>query len=279
MHNLKPSNKDAFTIYKDAVSRKREGDEKTFLISNEILVGHCYKDYDDRFAAGDVSGIIPHEINAELKKALFDMYDYSNKAVRDIREDINNNNPPNVAGFCQNCGLTHANTMDHYLPHEKFPEYSIHALNLMPCCSECNENKGETGILNMYLDRLPDIEYLFMDVGRTGDTLFFTFRLENKGGKVDADLFSRICFHYNKLKLFNRMNDAAIQALPRFELDIKPYFKTYGKETVVETNSETIEDLRKAYGYNYWEVAFRKGLIESDAFWTYYNERINDNLI
>lgn len=279
MHNLKPSNKDAFTIYKDAVSRKREGDEKTLLTNNEALVGYCYNEYDDGFAARDVNGIIPHKITAELKKALFDMYEYSNKAVRDIRADINKNNPPNVAGFCQNCGLTHANTMDHYLPHEKFPEYSIHAKNLIPCCSECNEKKGEAEILNMYLDILPDKEYLFMDVERSDDTLSFTFRLENKGGEVNADLFNRIDYHYNKLNLFSRMKEAAIQALPRFELDIKPYYKASGKDTIIDTDKETIEDMRKAYGYNYWEVAFRKGLIESDVFWAYYKERIDGDLI
>lgn len=279
MHNLKPSNKDAFTIYKDAVNRKREGDEKTLLTSNEALVEHCYKDYDNRFTAGDVNVIIPHTINAELKKTLFDMYEYSNKAVRDIRADIIKNNPPNVVGFCQNCGLTHANTMDHYLPHEKFPEYSIHAQNLIPCCSECNEKKGDAEILNMYLDILPDKEYLFMDVERSGDTLSFTFRLENTSGEVDAALFNRIEFHYNKLNLFSRMKDAAIQALPRFELDIKPYYKASGKDVIIATNRETIEDMRKAYGYNYWEVAFRKGVIESDEFWAYYKERIDSDLI
>lgn len=274
MKNLKPINKDAFDIYKDAVARKREGVEKNFLNANETDVKSYYKEYDTAFGESSLGKITPHNLAPQLKSALYGMYSYTCKAVRDIRNEINNINPPNVTGFCQNCGLTSANTMDHYLPHDSFPEYSIHAKNLIPCCSECNERKGKDEILNVYLDEFPNVEYLFMDVERDGEILSFTFGVENKCNAIDSKFFKRIENHYNRLDLFRRMKYAAINALSRFEIDIKKNYLDRGKDYVVEIISESIEDLRKAYGYNYWEVAFREGLMNSSQFWTYYDEKV-----
>lgn len=35
---------------------------------------------------------------------------------------------------------------------------------------------------------------------------------------------------------------------------------------------ENIEGLRKAYGYNYWEVALQKVLLNSPVLWDYYEQ-------
>ncbi|MDQ7860344.1 HNH endonuclease [Peribacillus frigoritolerans] len=44
---------------------------------------------------------------------------------------------------CAYCGIGDTNYMDHYLPKDDFPEYSIHSYNLVPCCSYCNEKKSK----------------------------------------------------------------------------------------------------------------------------------------
>ncbi len=39
---------------------------------------------------------------------------------------------------CPMCGSQHPGTIDHYLPRERFPEFSILPCNLIPACPHCN---------------------------------------------------------------------------------------------------------------------------------------------
>lgn len=45
-------------------------------------------------------------------------------------------------GKCLFCTHGTPTTLDHYLP-QSVPELSILPLNLIPCCSGCNNKKGE----------------------------------------------------------------------------------------------------------------------------------------
>lgn len=67
----------------------------------------------------------------------------------------------------------------------------------MPCCSEYNERKssnwienGKRKYLNLYIDELPDVQYLFCDVRVSGDSIKCDFSLSNLNG-IDADLFRK----------------------------------------------------------------------------------------
>ncbi|ALS33053.1 hypothetical protein PTRA_a1912 [Pseudoalteromonas translucida KMM 520] len=68
---------------------------------------------------------------------------------------------------CPYCGIGEPTTLDHYLPKEEFPEFSVLSTNLIPVCGVCNSNyKGRIWIkngnrlfLHTYYDQFPD-EYL-----------------------------------------------------------------------------------------------------------------------
>jgi hypothetical protein len=48
-------------------------------------------------------------------------------------------------GCCPVCGGTTTGTLDHYLPRDVYPEFSIFSLNLVPACPHCNSgSKGTT---------------------------------------------------------------------------------------------------------------------------------------
>lgn len=272
MHNLKPCNKEAFSLYKEAVSRKHSGPSKTRLLTAERNVQSYYAEYERRYIAGTLHGIHPKRVTGPLYKDLFDLYDYDAAIVKEIRESIKKNNPISVYGICQYCGLGGHDTMDHILPHTKYAEYAVHAKNLIPCCTDCNRRKNERELLNLYTDILPDVEYLFMDVSADGDTIDLSFRLDNAAKKVEAGLFQKIASHYGKLELFDRMKTMANARLTAFVIQISGIYDKMGKNSVIEIVMENIVGLRKAYGYNCWEVAFQKGLLNSPVFWDYYEQ-------
>ncbi|CAI0729487.1 hypothetical protein [Serratia quinivorans] len=77
----------------------------------------------------------------------------SHNAINDIRRENSNS-------LCPMCGSMHRGTLDHVLPKEIFPEFSVFSRNLVPAC-KCNITKGKTTtnnlgarILHPYYDKI-----------------------------------------------------------------------------------------------------------------------------
>ena len=270
MHNIIPYSENAFDLYKEAVDKKDDGESKNRLVTAEKTVEALYKEFDEHFPDNSLRLIPSSRIKKPLRDDLFDMYGYEAAIVKKVKNWLEEHNPVTVYGVCQHCGIVPFDTMDHILPHQQYAEYSVHARNLIPCCTDCNRRKNEREILNLYVDLLPDVEYLFMDVKANGDTIDLSFRLDNSKGLVQPDLFRRIAAHYAKLDLFDRIKTVAMTRVSGFLTQIKRTYTKYGRQEVIDEINEDVEDLRQAYGYNYWEVAFQKGLVNSPVFWDYY---------
>lgn len=274
MHNITPYSENAFALYKEAVDRKDDGESKNRLVAVEKTVEALYKEFDEHFLDNSLRLIPSDRIKKPLRDDLFDMYSYEAAIVKKVKKWLQEHNSVTVYGVCQHCGIVPFDTMDHILPHQRYAEYSVHARNLIPCCTDCNRRKNEREILNLYVDVLPDVEYLFMNVKANGDTIDLSFRLDNSQGFVQPDLFRKIAAHYAKLELFDRMKTIATTRISGFLTQIKRSYVKYGKQEVIDEINEDVEDLRQAYGYNYWEVAFQKGLVNSPVFWDYYEQGI-----
>lgn len=61
---------------------------------------------------------------------------------------------------CPYCQIQHARTLDHFMPKENFPDFSIYRPNLIWVCASCNSKKGNSNVsgtrsvLNPYFDDL-----------------------------------------------------------------------------------------------------------------------------
>ena len=270
MHNLSAYNGDAFSLYKDAVERKAEGDSRNRLEAAEATVRSFYEEYNAHFSLNTLRSIPSRRVQSPLYKDLYNMYSFDAEIVKRIKAWLKENNSVTVYGICQQCGIVPFDTMDHILPHTIYPEYAVHARNLIPCCTDCNRRKNNEEILNLYIDVLPEVEYLVMDVTANGDTIDLSFKLDNSHGYVPTALFNKIANHYSRLDLYERMKLVAITKLPVFIAQIKKTYERQGKQCVISDVNEELNDLRRTYGFNYWEVAFQKGLVNSSVFWDYY---------
>lgn len=198
------------------IDRKDDGESKNRLVAVEKTVEALYKEFDEHFPDNSLRLIPSDRIKKPLRDDLFDMYSYEAAIVKKVRKWLQEHNSVTVYGVCQHCGIVPFDTMDHILPHQRYAEYSVHARNLIPCCTDCNRRKNEREILNLYVDVLPDVEYLFMDVKANGDTIDLSFRLDYSQGFVQPDLFRKIAAHYAKLELFDRMKTIATTRISGF---------------------------------------------------------------
>jgi 5-methylcytosine-specific restriction endonuclease McrA len=271
MKNLLSYKGDALQEYKDAILRKT-GDKSVFN-NIETDIELAYGIYKQNFDSNTLHNIAVDNKFHICKNDLLSLYDYQNRIVRNIRENINNQQLETIRNTCQNCTIDSVGTMDHFLPKTDYPEYAVNAYNLFPCCSKCNEYKSRTTgnhkFLNLFLDKLPDIQYLFIDIIKDNDTLNFKFYLTNSQSKIDSLLFQKIEKHFDNLHLLQRMRDCSISYLSDFISSIRPHYCRNGKDYVIETVLEDIDELRKGYGFNYWKSSLKAGLIYSSYFWDY----------
>lgn len=76
----------------------------------------------------------------EIKDKLIKLYSklYNNKVAKLYYDAI-----CSTSNKCPFCEFGQVATLDHYLPKLKFPIFSILPYNLVPCCRDCNSNKGD----------------------------------------------------------------------------------------------------------------------------------------
>ena len=157
MKNLKPyseDSKDCFEVYKEAVKNKRKDKEILLNIQNDIE--SQFDIYSGKFRDKKLYEVISLTFSAPEKDALINLYDFNATVIKKIKGKILDSQIATINNTCQYCTLNSVNTLDHFIPKQSFPEFSINPLNLFPCCSECNSKKS-----NLWLD---DNRLLFLNL-------------------------------------------------------------------------------------------------------------------
>lgn len=281
MINFNHYSEDAFELYKDAVERKKNPDEKAKLKQIEEKVKSAYEDYGFAFDRKQVYSLSPSDLFSEEEKRLLEwMYDGDNKIVRTIREWIDVNNNRTYLNRCPYCTLNAAGTTEHILPKSVYKEFSVHALNLIPCCAECNSKKndnfkdrnGNPLFLNFYYDILPEKQYLFVNLSFDGKGIVnFNYRLDNVN-HIDVRLFNLICRHYEKLDLLTRFKTRAISEYPEIESSLRTFLPKDNVDAFMANLKQKAMLDASSYGYNYWKVVLYLALADSNDYKAYLDE-------
>ncbi len=123
------------------VRDKKAEPTKSDLICIHELISQRYQVFEFLISKREIEIISDTPLSA-FKDQLRSCYDSSTNALLQLKLDIKNNIPQPLRGTCPLCKTTIPSTFDHYLPISFFPEFSIHPLNLIPCCSTCNTTKN-----------------------------------------------------------------------------------------------------------------------------------------
>jgi hypothetical protein len=174
---------------------------------------------------------------------------------------------------CQFCGIEIISTYDHYLPKEKFPEFSVHALNLIPCCNTCNNKKravfltqlGERAIINIYYELIPDDQYLFSKIELENGVPVANFYLEKPPAHSEC-LFRLISEHYSRLDLLERYRENAPEILSETRVSIISHARPNSDDIVKNWLITESKNIANKYSINNWRVALFYAMSNSDDF-------------
>ena len=214
--------------------------------------------------------IVGIPLSEEQRTALVNAYVANPAVIRALRKKY-----ISAARDCPYCAMGFVKKLDHYLPKQKFPEFSMLDANLIPSCSDCNEEKGEKWdcskgiIINPFFHEIPTQQILKARLHKSGHDSIpsVIFYIDDA---TDADVGAVALFrsHCEKLKLITSsgcgryMSKATTQLTTNLH-SLKNFYDTLsGKlapEVALKVTFEFLEkEIRSSNeinGINHWETA------------------------
>lgn len=175
--------------------------------------------------------------------------------------------------LCPACGEDGTpNTLDHYLPKQLYPEFSITACNLFPMCDICQGEKGTATVnatnerlfLHPYFDQFTDMQVFCLVIGRPLEAPQ-TISLEPHPG-LDAAQHALVARHLHELGIGRRYNHffkSEYRRLLRLVKSIR------NKGLNVRTQLDTFREYALHKSVNSWGHVFYTGVIADAALMDY----------
>lgn len=265
---------DAFEFHKTVVSNKRDEHVKTLLSANEAILKDAFDNYDFHFNGDSLIEIESLNLSHELKKALLSLYRYDATAFRNLKNSLTTVNGK-VVVMCPMCTIDTIGSFDHILPKEEYAEFVDHPKNLIPCCTTCNSKKNmywkENGtflFLNLYLDDIPEQQYLFLSVTQTESWPILNFSVKNEND-IDEPIFNRILSHYSRLDLCRRFEEASGQYLSEIQDSIRSLKDMGQTDDLIHAILDRICDkLQLREGPNFWKVVLLRNVVSNPILYS-----------
>jgi hypothetical protein len=254
----------------------KNGARATRLMGMLPKVQARYLAFEADHTVSGISGVAQGTWTKAEREDLLHCYENTTKALQKLKMLISESQPDGVREVCPYCGIGGPRQFDHYLPKEKFPEYSVHSYNLVPCCGVCNGKKADIWLqpsnnrtfINFYLDSLPAEPMLNVNVQwsvKNGKLVpVSTFQLVCPAGFGAAE-FELVKTHFQKLGLLDRYKD---QAHTQF-LSIRNSALSREAKTVVVLRqflNNFIKHWEQTLGPLNWRISLYRALIAHTPF-------------
>jgi hypothetical protein len=173
--------------------------------------------------APEVGALAPVVLQAEQRMALTHAYVVSTQPLDIFRGRVLYQVD---AAMCPFCSISEAWTLDHYLPKEDYPIFSVYSRNLVPSCGRCNNLKcrlvvdEQTDVrrfLHPYFDLIPTERFLSVIVVLSATGLGLTYRVEHIAG-MSLAAYRQIEIHFRLLELSDRVTVQVLQESRRGNL-------------------------------------------------------------
>lgn len=263
MKKIKEYQGDSLEFHNNVVESKHhrptDPTYKERIRSLDDVIEEQFEEHNIMFQRDDLASLSPKILTDGQKSDLKALYDYGTKPFQQLNDILTTGDNGTRQPLCPFCTINNVNTFDHLIPKSEFSELSDHPVNLMPCCSECNGKKssnwrsGNTRkYLNLYLDDLPDTQYLFIDLSLEDNTIKVVFFVDNRNN-IKRDLFQKIENHYTDLELCKRFSLNCDNTISELKNTLNPIRKILSKEQLKQSILEIESENCRYYGFNYWK--------------------------
>jgi len=260
---------EAIDIFDEIALAKHQPRQRQMQAARKKIVS-AYQRYHD--TAPNIGGLDAALLTDLQKEAMRHAYNVETGPMTTLRADLLKR--ISVAR-CPFCGIGETSTLDHYLPKEHYPEYSVFPNNLVPSCAACNTRKRdlildeETNVrifLHPCYDVIPELEFLMVQTRMEDDALILSYRLSRPAGMA-IRTFQHLQGHYKKLNLPDRYRRMGLEHLGEQYPSLRRAYGGDGDaERVAEKLLEKAEDFEELSGPNYWLAKLYRSLANNPDF-------------
>lgn len=277
MKNFKHYSDNTFDFHTKVLNQKKSQQYKNYIKNLDGKTQQRFQLYDDLFKKKELESITISPYNDIEKNELKKLYVYQDKCIQDLKKKLTTTEKNRIINTCPNCTISEISSFDHYLPKEEFPEFVVNPKNLFPSCSICNSYKGSNWkidknrlFLNLYLDDLPNVQYLFVNLQFNNDLITAQFYLKNSL-YIEPHFYDLIESHYSRLQLCSRFELSSSETISSLDNTIRNSIEnripinTIKKIAIEKSNQD-----RDAYGFNYWKSILEITLLNNNQFLSRY---------
>lgn len=269
MRSILLLNVDATDVFDEVAAAKHQPRRKQMQSARgEILV--AYQNYED--VAPEVGELDKAPLTEPQKDAMRHAYSVETEPMTTLRGDLLKRI---CVARCPFCGISESSTLDHYLPKEQYPEFSIFPKNLVPSCAVCNTRKRDRILdagtnVRMFLhpcyDPIPDAAFLTVRVRMEENALILSYSLNQPAGML-LQTFQHLTSHFNELDLADRYRRMGLEHLGGLYPALR---RAYGPgedaNRVAKMLVEGAEDFEEVSGPNYWLAKLYRALADNNDF-------------
>lgn len=269
MHRLNTPDVDDQRVY-DAVCGAKKQPTKDLLIGARNQIFTAYVEYSE--LTPHFTGLSEVELNDLQKDALHHCYTSATKPFNELAAVLNQ---AISAVKCPYCSIGESSTLDHYLPREKFAQFSIYSLNLVPSCAACNTRKSDLVLdeavsirffLHPYFDEIPEEPFLTLETKVLAEGLILKFNLERPATLAEIK-FQHIHNHFTKLNLAERYRNMSLSHLREERKAFRRHFgKDQSSKRLAGELLKVAKEKEADYGSNYWQVVLYRSLAANTTF-------------
>ncbi len=254
---------DATGVFDDIAAAKHQP-RRGRMHAARAKVFDAYQSYED--AAPEVGELDEAPLTGQQKEAMRHAFTVETEPMTTLRGDLLKRIE---VARCPFCGISESSTLDHYLPKERYPEFSVFPKNLVPSCAVCNTRKRDRILdagtnVRMFLhpcyDPIPDMSFLTVHARMEADALVLSYRLIRPAGMA-LQTFRHLTSHFNELDLADRYRRMGLEHLGgQYPALRRAYGPGEDAERVAEKLIEGAEDFEEVSGPNYWLARLYRAL-------------------
>ncbi|ELV3465482.1 HNH endonuclease [Enterobacter asburiae] len=238
------------------------------LNGQDAFMLEAYKEYVKKKGVPDrrIYGVI----NADVGEALKYYYKSPGKSLSEI--DVIRSQYAN--SLCPMCGSMHRGTLDHVLPKESYPEFSIFTRNLVPAC-KCNSFKSNTiandeghRMLHPYFDNILSQRLIRAEFSSLGETPVIDVIVVIDARSAD---YNNVLYHLDNVVIKNDIKGYLSEQWEMFYLYPELIVRGLNKKLVNYNDVFNLlnEELslldEKHKGKNNWNSIFIAGLMQPNV--------------
>lgn len=271
MKERKKASKTPSTLLEERIKSKRDDAVKTRLNLLKPQIVSYYREYQSRFSSATLHQLSSQPWSDQEKKDLQGLYDKGCRPIIDLFNELTTDDKGQSNIECPYCQIGPSTTLDHIVPKEEKPAFSIHPWNLIPCCSACNSHKSqnwkepnELKYINYYQDKLPTFQYLMCQVYLKNKAVLAMFWLDSSAlsGHPMGD---KILRHYKDLKLCKRFSKSFGDEIGLLGAEIKSSTRMGVPDGQIKTSIiYTAKAFQTIRGVNYWKAIFYLAVAVND---------------